>query len=82
MKLHSKVWYLCHFSYEAAERHFSEALSRLQAIKEPVLPDKWEPLLNNLGHTYRKLQKYDKALEYHRQVRIWYTLRTYTLVRW
>jgi len=53
--------------YEAAERHFSEALSRLQAIKEPVLPDKWEPLLNNLGHTYRKLQKYDKALEYHRQ---------------
>ncbi|KAJ4431999.1 hypothetical protein ANN_20613 [Periplaneta americana] len=53
--------------YEAAERHFSEALSRLQAIKEPVLPDKWEPLLNNLGHTYRKLQKYEEALEYHRQ---------------
>jgi tetratricopeptide (TPR) repeat protein len=56
-------------SYEAAERHFSEALSRLQAIKEPVLPNKWEPLLNNLGHTYRKLQKYEEALEYHRQVR-------------
>ncbi|PSN43921.1 Cell division cycle protein 16 [Blattella germanica] len=53
--------------YEGAERHFTEALSRLQAIKEPVLPDKWEPLLNNLGHTCRKLQKYDEALEYHRQ---------------
>jgi len=71
MKLPSEWCYCCHFSYEAAERHFSEALSRLQAINEPVLPDKWEPLLNNLGHTYRKLQKYDKALEYHRQVRIW-----------
>jgi anaphase-promoting complex subunit 6 len=70
MKLQSKGCHFWHFSYEAAERHFSEALSRLQAIKEPVLPDKWEPLLNNLGHTYRKLQKYDKALDYHRQVRI------------
>ncbi|KAJ9575800.1 hypothetical protein L9F63_007341, partial [Diploptera punctata] len=53
--------------FEAAERHFREALSRLQAIKEPVLPDKWEPLLNNLGHTCRKLRKYDEALEFHRQ---------------
>ncbi|XP_021915028.1 cell division cycle protein 16 homolog [Zootermopsis nevadensis] len=53
--------------YEAAERHFLEALSRLQAIKEPVLPDKWEPLLSNLAHTCRKLQKYADALVYHRQ---------------
>ncbi|XP_023724063.1 cell division cycle protein 16 homolog isoform X2 [Cryptotermes secundus] len=45
----------------------NQALSRLQAIKEPVLPNKWEPLFNNLGHTYRKLQKYEDALEYHRQ---------------
>uniref|UniRef100_A0A915I9J5 Uncharacterized protein n=1 Tax=Romanomermis culicivorax TaxID=13658 RepID=A0A915I9J5_ROMCU len=25
----------------------------------------WEPLLNNLGHTLRKLKRYDEALEWH-----------------
>uniref|UniRef100_A0AAR2IYI4 Cell division cycle 16 homolog (S. cerevisiae) n=1 Tax=Pygocentrus nattereri TaxID=42514 RepID=A0AAR2IYI4_PYGNA len=32
-----------------------------------VTVDKWEPLLNNLGHVCRKLKKYEQALEYHRQ---------------
>ena len=31
------------------------------------LPEKWEPLLNNLGHTLRKMKKYEEALDYHRQ---------------
>lgn len=33
-----------------------------------MIQNKWEPLLNNLGHVYRKLQMYDKAIEYHMQV--------------
>lgn len=30
-------------------------------------PEKWEPLLNNLGHVCRKLNKLDDALKYHRR---------------
>jgi len=26
---------------------------------------KWEPLLNNIGHTLRQLKRYDEAIEYH-----------------
>lgn len=47
-----------------------ETLSRLKEINEPLLAEKWEALFNNLGHVNRKLLKYDKALEYHQQVRI------------
>ncbi|KAL3253715.1 hypothetical protein MRX96_054495 [Rhipicephalus microplus] len=53
--------------YPAAKRHFENALNLLQANDHGVLPEKWEPLLNNLGHTYRKLKKYNRALEYHQQ---------------
>nr|CAD7444979.1 unnamed protein product [Timema bartmani] len=53
--------------YEEAERHFEDALKKVQTINEPVLAEKWEALLNNLGHTCRKLHKYPKALDYHRQ---------------
>uniref|UniRef100_A0A2K5DPI1 Cell division cycle 16 n=1 Tax=Aotus nancymaae TaxID=37293 RepID=A0A2K5DPI1_AOTNA len=38
---------------------------RISAISVTV--DKWEPLLNNLGHVCRKLKKYAEALDYHRQ---------------
>nr|XP_021523547.1 cell division cycle protein 16 homolog [Aotus nancymaae] len=63
-----------------AERFFSQALSI--APEDPfvmhevgvvafqngeVTVDKWEPLLNNLGHVCRKLKKYAEALDYHRQ---------------
>lgn len=34
------------------------------------LPEKWEPLLNNLGHTLRKMRKYEESLDYHRQAMI------------
>ncbi|XP_077483717.1 cell division cycle protein 16 [Amblyomma americanum] len=53
--------------YANAKRHFEHALSLLQSSGNAVLPEKWEPLLNNLGHTCRKLRKYNKALEYHHQ---------------
>lgn len=35
--------------------------------KDVLLPSKWEALLNNLGHTCRKMKKYDEALGYHQQ---------------
>ncbi|KAH6931688.1 hypothetical protein HPB50_027234 [Hyalomma asiaticum] len=53
--------------YQNAKRHFEMALCLLEANDHGVLPEKWEPLLNNLGHTCRKLRKYNRALEYHQQ---------------
>ena len=32
-----------------------------------MLSSKWESLLNNLGHTARKLKKYPESLSYHQQ---------------
>ncbi|XP_060600102.1 cell division cycle protein 16 homolog [Ruditapes philippinarum] len=54
-----------------AETYFKDALRRIQVCeKQTSVPEKWEPLLNNLGHTCRKLRKLDEALEYHQQARI------------
>jgi len=58
--------------YESAEMYFTSALRRLTAVKNTSglsagLAEKWEPLLNNLGQTYRKLGRYDDALSYHKQ---------------
>ncbi|XP_076672851.1 cell division cycle protein 16 [Andrena cerasifolii] len=54
--------------YKTAERQFKEAMKRIQGgLKDIILPNKWEALLNNLGHTCRKMKKYEEALEYHRQ---------------
>ncbi|CAG0893647.1 unnamed protein product, partial [Darwinula stevensoni] len=52
--------------HEKAERLLREALVQVEASceKHPI-PDTWEPLFNNLGHVYRKLVKYDEALQYH-----------------
>lgn len=36
-------------------------------VRNVILPSKWEALLNNLGHTCRKMKKYVEALEYHQQ---------------
>ena len=44
-------------SWSTAEGYFKDALKRLQAIeRQPNITEKWEPLLNNLGHTSRKLK--------------------------
>uniref|UniRef100_A0A4W5MIU3 Cell division cycle 16 homolog (S. cerevisiae) n=1 Tax=Hucho hucho TaxID=62062 RepID=A0A4W5MIU3_9TELE len=53
--------------WKTAEKLFLDAMDKIKAIGNEVTVDKWEPLLNNLGHVCRKLKKYDKALEYHRQ---------------
>lgn len=42
-------------------------MEKIKAIGNEVTVDKWEPLLNNLGHVCRKLKKYAEALDYHRQ---------------
>ncbi|XP_035828816.1 cell division cycle protein 16 homolog isoform X3 [Aplysia californica] len=56
--------------WEEAERCFCRALERVQSVREEMLPERWEPLLNNLGHVCRKLGKYQEALEYHTQADI------------
>ncbi|EFN62536.1 Cell division cycle protein 16-like protein [Camponotus floridanus] len=54
--------------YKNAERLFKEAMKSIQGdVRNVILPSKWEALLNNLGHTCRKMKKYDEALEYHQQ---------------
>lgn len=53
--------------WKTAEKLFLDAMEKMKAIGYEVTVDKWEPLLNNLGHVCRKLKKYDQALEYHRQ---------------
>lgn len=53
-----------------AEKYFEQALERVRKINEPLIADKWEALFNNLGHTCRKLKKYEKAIEYHQQALI------------
>ena len=50
-----------------AEKHFRDALDRIRRVKSDLIPKRWESLLNNLGHTCRKLEKYDEALEFHHQ---------------
>ncbi len=44
-----------------------KALRLVQKVKKSTLSGKWEPLLNNLGHTSRKLGKFEDALGYHQQ---------------
>ena len=43
-------------SWEQAETYFKSALEKVQAVDRDVMVEKWEPLLNNLGHTARKLK--------------------------
>ncbi|KAJ8256042.1 hypothetical protein COCON_G00199060 [Conger conger] len=53
--------------WKTAEKLFLDAMEKMKAIGNEVTVDKWEPLLNNMGHVCRKLKKYARALEYHRQ---------------
>ncbi|XP_055492604.1 cell division cycle protein 16 homolog isoform X1 [Leucoraja erinacea] len=53
--------------WKTAEKYFRDALEKVRAIGNEVTVDKWEPLMNNLGHVCRKLKKYDEALDYHHQ---------------
>jgi len=43
--------------YEVAESQFMRALEIIKYKKDITqLPEKWEPLLNNIGHVMRKLK--------------------------
>ena len=53
--------------YNGAERYFKSALQEVRKVHGSVLSSKWESLLNNLGHTSRKLEKYCDSLFYHQQ---------------
>lgn len=54
-----------HQEYEAAEGLFREALDKIKSVRRGPIPPTWAALLNNLGHTCRKLKKYDEALDFH-----------------
>merc|ERR1712183_1158073 len=58
-------------NYERAEKYLSDALLRVDSVSRAGvssgLAEKWESLLNNLGHTYRKLGRYSEALSFHQQ---------------
>ncbi|KAF7278115.1 cell division cycle protein 16 [Rhynchophorus ferrugineus] len=53
--------------FDAAEKHFRAALEKIRKIKQGPIQSTWAPLLNNLGHTCRKLKKYEESLEFHSQ---------------
>ncbi|XP_023346984.1 cell division cycle protein 16 homolog isoform X1 [Eurytemora carolleeae] len=58
--------------YDTAEKYFTTALLKIKQVKDQNgvstgLADKWESLLNNLGHTLRKQGRYEESLSYHQQ---------------
>jgi anaphase-promoting complex subunit 6 len=59
--------------YDTAEKYYTCALKEIKTIHESAgevssgLTDKWEALLNNLGHTYRKQERYEEALAFFKQ---------------
>lgn len=68
MKFRFVTYFLFFLSFKAAEKHFKDAYNRIKSSHDSYMVEKWEPLLNNLGHTYRKLKKYEESLQYHHQV--------------
>lgn len=62
------IIYTLYSSYESALTHFGSVYEIL--LKKhllPQFPEKWEPLLNNMGHVCRKLGRYDQAITFHKQ---------------
>ena len=56
-------------SFKSAEKQFREALKKIKTERQDIiLPNNWEALLNNLGHTRQNLKKYEEALDCHQQV--------------
>ena len=51
--------------YERAEEYFLLALEKMNCTSEQsVMTEKWEPLLNNLGHVCRKLRYISVSFSY------------------
>nr|XP_042909728.1 cell division cycle protein 16 homolog isoform X3 [Parasteatoda tepidariorum] len=57
-------------NYSNSLHYFQNSLLRLEKSGQSILPEKWEGLLNNLGHVCRKLKMYEEALSYHEQALI------------
>jgi len=48
------------YRWAESELYFKDALCKIQSSDEQSdITEKWEPLLNNLGHTCRKLKYVD-----------------------
>ncbi|GJQ84451.1 hypothetical protein Trydic_g15664 [Trypoxylus dichotomus] len=55
-------------NYPVAEKHFRDAIKIVKSNNyHTLLPERWAPLLNNIGHALRKQRKYEEALEYHEE---------------
>jgi anaphase-promoting complex subunit 6 len=55
-------------AFESAEEIFRTTLDMVMNMCKQngeSLTERWEPLLNNLGHCCRKMKKYEEALKYH-----------------
>ena len=53
--------------FEGAEKQMLMALDQVNSVKQSTTSSKWESLLNNLGHTARKLGKLEESLDYHQR---------------
>ena len=51
--------------YDLALKYLKQAEANLQGIDPETTISAWEPIYNNLGHTYRKLGNFDMAIEAH-----------------
>ncbi|KAF6040458.1 CDC16 [Bugula neritina] len=56
--------------YRDCEVKMKQALSIIDSLDLKKLSHLWEPLLNNMAHTCRKLRKYEEAISYHRKALI------------
>ena len=57
--------------YERAEKYLSDALLRVESMSmsglSSSLADKKDSLLNHLGHTHRKLGRYQESISFRQQ---------------
>lgn len=52
---------------EKSVEFFTKALRFLSEVHPTSLPPSWAPLLENLGHCYRRTKRYDEALNFYQQ---------------
>lgn len=53
--------------YEKAAKYLTHALNCLKSADPHMTLKDWEPIYNNLGHVYRRLNKLDQSLKMHFQ---------------
>ena len=56
MPQHKSLFLFFTSSYQQSEKYLKSALEKIRDVSHEVVAEKWEPLLNNLGHTCRKLR--------------------------